>query len=550
MQQSAPVPKPSPLKHAPWSLPAFMLLVIAACGGRVGAIGGRGDNSGAPSGVSTGTVSGGSAGTMGAGASGAIASGSVASGSGTATSGDTSSGTTPVVVGDAGPDGGSLLTRSAGCGKPWNGATGTFVQQPPGCDENNQTACQAIPLGTTPAVWPGNGLGGASGDPEWRGWWVLVPAGYDSSKAYPVIYEGAGCDDADPFQAGAAVFDYNTVDNGQAILVGLDYDTFSDNPLCYDGRDPNSNDLLFFPWLMTHIEEQFCVDTGREFFSGYGGPDNGAGLANQLSCAMPSKLRAQVTVAGCEAGTPADPGGSLPTCNPAPIAAFFVHDQGDTTEPYACDTAACARILSQNGCMNTKCDPLDLSLTTPYSVPADVTLPQGTRCVSFSGCPPDYPVVFCTTEGSGNNDDTNWGVTTLLWGFMNTLPPERCPDGQDSLESGTCTPCPTGDAVCNGICVNEQADPNNCGECGALCPTGGSCQSGACVCPVGETGACPAGQTCGGLAPSAKQMCCANGDVCFGYCVNKETDPNNCGACNNGCPDSAPFCLAGVCSAN
>ncbi len=51
--------------------------------------------------------------------------------------------------------------------------------------------------------------------------------------------------------------------------MGLDYDTFSEIPGCYDSHDRLSNDVLFFPWLMNQIESQFCVDIGSEFITGY-----------------------------------------------------------------------------------------------------------------------------------------------------------------------------------------------------------------------------------------------------------------------------------------
>ena len=309
------------------------------------------------------------------------------------------------------------IHMSPGCGTPWLGMTGQWVAQPTGCDQgqNHQgnAACQAIPPG---AVVP---TMATVGSPEHRGWWVYVPNGYNPAKPYKVIYEGAYCDDLDWFNSGKDGLPYASVDSGDAILVGLDYDTYSDRPGCYDSFDPQSNDFTFFPWLQAQIESELCVDRGAEFFSGY---SSGATLAQQLDCAFPDKLRGVVSVTGCEPGA-GDVPGAQPPCIDKPTAAFFVKDYNDSDNPYFCILPSCSRILKQNGCSVTKCDPLDATLTTPYPVPIGVTLPSQARCVQFNGCPTDYPVVFCVTYDQHHGDDQSWGVVQLFWDFVAGLSP-------------------------------------------------------------------------------------------------------------------------------
>jgi hypothetical protein len=251
------------------------------------------------------------------------------------------------------------------------------------------------------------------GSPEYRGWWVYVPTGYDPTKPYKVIYNGANCGSPDNFSAGAAGYPYDSVDGGNAILVGLDYDTYATVPYCYDDQDPQSNDFEFFPWLQSQIEASLCVDMNREFFSGYNG---GAWLAQQLSCAFPDKLRGVVSNAGCE---PAGTAGSLPACVQKPTAAFFVHDPSSSFAPLQCILPACTRMLEQNGCSVTHCDPTDTTITTPYPVPTGVSLPAGGNCVQFNGCPANYPVVFCLTPNQNQSDGRSWGIVNLFWDWMN-----------------------------------------------------------------------------------------------------------------------------------
>jgi hypothetical protein len=145
-------------------------------------------------------------------------------------------------------------------------------------------------------------------------------------------------------------------------------------------------------------------------------------LANQLSCALPSRFRGIMEVQGMEPGAAGYPG-MLPPCNPSPAASFFVHDRNNTDYTYASVLPACTRMLKQNGCSVTTCNPLDPTLTTPYRVPAGVNLPQGAACVTFNGCPADYPVVFCTTFTQGNNDGQQWGIVPLWWDWMSSRLP-------------------------------------------------------------------------------------------------------------------------------
>lgn len=281
------------------------------------------------------------------------------------------------------------LNGSPGCGKAWTQQTGQFVEQ----------TNVIVPGGAEPdggPLPPGSDV---------RGYWVLVPNDYNPNTPYRVIYEGAGC--SNPIvSSGMSVYQYQNVDNDDAIQVGLDVDP--DRPdLCYDDRNPTSNDFYFFPWLMTHIESELCVDTKHEFISGY---STGAYLANQFGCAFPDKLRGQVLVSG---GEPV----SQPPCVDHPIAAFFVHDVQDMDNKYPLVLPACARTLRQNGCASDDCsDPADSGSTVPYVLPAAIASPPGTVCRQFTGCGED-PVVFCTTYGYGHSDQSSW-VVPAFWDFM------------------------------------------------------------------------------------------------------------------------------------
>lgn len=75
---------------------------------------------------------------------------------------------------------------------------------------------------------------------------------------------------------------------------------------------------------------------------------------------------------------------------------------------------------------------------------------------------------------------------------------------------------------CNNTCVDLQTDPNNCGSCGHICPSGQTCQNGTCACPTGFI-------DCNGI-------CCA-------------TDPTGVSTCCNGSCCAAFQCCNGICCA-
>lgn len=122
--------------------------------------------------------------------------------------------------------------------------------------------------------------------------------------------------------------------------------------------------------------------------------------------------------------------------------------------------------------------------------------------------------------------------------------------------------CPYGGIVCdqpNGlkICVpTPQVDPNNCGACGNVCPSG-QCSGGACVPASGCPGGCADGEGCF-QGKCVMTRCPAGFTDCYGTCgdlsgtsyscacFDLNTDPANCGSCGNAC-GAGTTCQAGGC---
>jgi poly(3-hydroxybutyrate) depolymerase len=401
---------------------------ISGSGGTV-----SGGSAGATGGGSAGTTGSGSAGTTGSGAAGTTSSGAAGTTSGGA-AGTTSSGAAG--SGEAGTtSGGSAGTTSGGsAGTTGSGSAGTTGAAGTGASAMTMGCGKTIPSLVTLGKWsimastvdPKGKVEPAGGPPavtivgpdgkSWpRGFWMLVPTNYDKNKPSRVVFEGAGCDDFGSDAGGMSVYDYHTVaaiknNAEQTIQVGLDYDPVRTD-YCYDDHNPQSNDFAFFPYLHKFVEDNFCVDTKHEFFSGY---SSGSWLANQLTCAFPDVLRGVVLATGEEPTT-------LPTCVQGhPVAGLFLHEIDDPYNAYTAVLPACARLLTQNGCATTTCAPSNLALSTPYTKPtftAGANPPPKMDCVSFNGCPATAPVVFCTTNGlvQGTNKDPGHYIGAGTW---------------------------------------------------------------------------------------------------------------------------------------
>jgi sulfatase modifying factor 1 len=157
----------------------------------------------------------------------------------------------------------------------------------------------------------------------------------------------------------------------------------------------------------------------------------------------------------------------------------------------------------------------------------------GIRCARAPG-----PTTPACVEGQGRCvSETLQTCTGGQW-----IQAAACTGDTPVCLNGVCGACPNGQVGCNGLCVDEHADADNCGGCGVVCPPEAICQNAACVpCPSGQNGC---GAACiDGTCP------CPNGQtLCADLCVDAQTDPDFCGACDNSCPGSAPFCRNGACS--
>jgi hypothetical protein len=161
------------------------------------------------------------------------------------------------------------------------------------------------------------------------------------------------------------------------------------------------------------------------------------------------------------------------------------------------------------------------------------------------------------------------GVTSVVFQFRAGDDVVQLGDGTLDVSIGVDDGpgCPMGTAQCNGVCVDVNSDPSNCGACGNQCMMPASCVAGSCqiACPPGTVN-CGAGcvdtfndpNNCGGcgLVCAAGTSCnmgmCGGGGCpgglqqCGGACVDVTSDNNNCGSCGSVC-SAGSFCKSSAC---
>jgi hypothetical protein len=138
------------------------------------------------------------------------------------------------------------------------------------------------------------------------------------------------------------------------------------------------------------------------------------------------------------------------------------------------------------------------------------------------------------------------GTCLLAAAFVGTLAfvVWACSGGEDegtggAGDCGACAGpglqcCPVGQS---SVCLNTNADLQNCGACGEKCDAlkANRCESGACRC--GSTPACGAGTTC------------CEDEAGFAACADFQVSRDHCGGCGNKCDDDET-CQGGQCLCN
>ncbi len=220
-----------------------------------------------------------------------------------------------------------------------------------------------------------------------RNYIVSVPAGYDSSQPYPLVFawHGRGGDGA----LARLYFKIEEASQGAAVFVYPDGLPLADmqNQTGWDLL-PGSEDFAFFDAMVAEVAAALCIDSTRVFSTGH---SFGGYMSNQLACHRSEVIRAIAPVAS---------GGPFGSCG-GPVAAWIAHGTLDAVVPFAQGEESLDHWLSANAC--------DASASPVEPAP----------CVEYDGCTAGMPVVWCAHNEPAFDGHgwPNW-VAEAAWKFF------------------------------------------------------------------------------------------------------------------------------------
>jgi hypothetical protein len=252
-----------------------------------------------------------------------------------------------------------------------------------------------------------------------RNYFLKLPQGYDGTTPFPVTIAGTACAGSETGGANGELSvpsEKMNVENG-AIKISQSYVVSDAVSSCVGFADDftSSPEPAYIHAVIAEVEAKYCVDTSKVFINGF---DAGAFQAVTAGCTNAAELRAY----GVQIG------GGLrlhhAPCEDHPIAAMFVVGTQDTAEPIGPLTmpqndsngSAPARdeLLARNGCVGND--------TAPWN-------PSYPKCVTYTGCPPAYPVVWCPLDVPHIAGSTGADAALVLtyrfqglWDFYMSLP--------------------------------------------------------------------------------------------------------------------------------
>ena len=222
--------------------------------------------------------------------------------------------------------------------------------------------------GCSATTSPASGMATIDVSGTTRQYILTLPAGYDPHHVYPLLFAfHGGSYDAQWVVDGGApqsgpYYGIQAEANDTVILVA---------PQALSGSWTNQSgrDVAYVDAMITRFESQLCVDQSRIFATGF---SFGAIMTIALGCNDSSKFRAVAAMSG-------EIMNGCPDTRPLPY--WSSHGMSDPTINISLGEASRDTFLQRNHC-------------TTQTVAIS---PAG--CVSYQGCDPGYPVVWCPFDG-------------------------------------------------------------------------------------------------------------------------------------------------------
>jgi poly(3-hydroxybutyrate) depolymerase len=239
--------------------------------------------------------------------------------------------------------------------------------------------------------------------PLMRTYYLKLPANYDRSKAYRLIYQGTNCGGCP-----TCVMPFDTVAGAEGVIqVALERKD-GVHMTCFDDQDPNSIEFPFIEAVDVDLRQKICFDEHRVFINGH---SSGSWLTEEVGCVYgsapqpgpnppggPLLIRA---IAPHSGGLPAGPPGT--PCNNFPTPGMWTHNHDDPLNSFQGTVRAIDRALKVNGCMGSYGN----SPTAAY--PATGT---NDTCHIYTSCPKEFPVILCDPATGGHEGNkfyqANW----------------------------------------------------------------------------------------------------------------------------------------------
>jgi polyhydroxybutyrate depolymerase len=240
-----------------------------------------------------------------------------------------------------------------------------------------------------------------------RNFFLRLPVAYDAKKPYALVISGPGCGATDGISGNGGGSNPLSDRQDVAVQVGLSYVYPMGAGACFADETSDTPDLPYFDAVLAEVDKAYCFDRSKVFVSGF---SSGAWETYMLACARGGIIRGIGTQAG---GLRKE----RPPCSNVPVAAFLTAGVNDdnpiqNVDATGFDTGSQAArdvILKTNGCVGTA--------TTPYLT---TEAPADWHCVSYTGCPMAFPVVWCAITADGGRHGA--GSNKAFWPFWSALP--------------------------------------------------------------------------------------------------------------------------------